>query len=115
MVVHTPSKLDALRQSAAERRHAANAGGVPPSVRTAGNAAAAAVDTEGQEDLLGDTVDPADAEAVVHDFDKWDGDSPPGQVVEAKIHAATEQDLGQEHGNVTVSYTHLTLPTILLV
>ena len=45
MVVHTPTKLDALRQTAAERRAAGDAGTVPPSVAAA--AAAAAVDQVG--------------------------------------------------------------------
>ena len=103
MVVHTPSKLEVLRQTAAERR----AAGVPPSVQAAG-AAAAAADTQavsagalGQTvapPLLGNLLDPQ--EPVRHDFDLWDGNNPPGfnagrQIeVQAEVNgAATELSL----------------------
>ena len=105
MVVHTPSKLEVLRQTAAERR----AAGVPPSVQAAGAAAAAdtqavsagALGTEAGQTvtppLLGNLLDPQ--EPVRHDFDLWDGNNPPGfnagrQIeVQAEINgAATERE-----------------------
>ena len=100
-MVHTPSKLDALRQSAAERRHAANASGsVPPSVLASATNTPVGAVNEG--DLLGGQVDAVHSE-VVHDFDAWDGDNPPGtrHVVAADVHGSSGQDLDQEHSNVT--------------
>ena len=90
MVVHTPSKLDTLRQAAAERR-AASAADVPPSVAAAAAAAPGAVapappSVDG--DLLGGlTDDHAGAEAQTqHDFEAWDGDIPPALRTNATVH-----------------------------
>ena len=86
MVVHTPNKLDSLRQAAAARRAHGDAGNVPPSVRAAGLdqnvTVRPAVDAA---PLLGDFLDPVDPVDPVrhadhpqaHAFDLWDGDIPP--------------------------------------
>ena len=73
----TPSKLDALRQTAAERRAAS---GVPASV----SAAAAAVDGDASiNDLF---------EERQHDFDAWVGDNPPGSNVETRTDTQAETE-----------------------
>ena len=101
MVVHTPTKLDSLRQAAAERR-AANypTPDVPPSVLAAGTGAQDPV-----APLLDAAVDPADGGGERHDFDAWNGDLPPGSSIEvqADLHAAGDEE--EEHGthdNITV-------------
>ena len=80
MVIHTPTKLQALRQQAAAR-------GVPPSVQAAAAAAvgdgASDLPQTGAKPLLGDLLatddqEPVSREPVHHDFDTWDGDVPPG-------------------------------------
>ena len=101
MVVHTPTKLEVLRQTAAERRAAAD-GDVPPSV-----AAAAAVSIEDTETVdaavgavdeeVGGVDRPAD-DPLAHEFAAWNGNVPPGIEVDAVVHAATGQE---QHVNVT--------------
>ena len=108
MVVHTPTKLDALRQTAAERRAA---GDVPPSVAAADATAAAAATTAGGAVATGDPLTPADEHredlgqerAVEHDFDAWNGDNPPGtSSIDAQVHATIEDKEDDEvHDNVT--------------
>ena len=104
MVVHTPSKLDVLRQEAAARRRVSIE--VPPSVRAAGATAGevdAAIAAAGPS--VGDLLLPeqpvvqpaAQPAAEQHDFDLWDGDTPPGLNIQAQVHAAE----GQGHVNVT--------------
>ena len=101
MVVHTPSKLDVLRQTAAERR-AADAG-VPPSVAAAAAAAAATspdatsppvqtTDAGGATagDLLGGLAT-VGAE-VHHDFDAWDGNTPPALEPNAGLQPGTRKE-----------------------
>ena len=96
MVLRTPTKLDELRQVAAERRSASD---VPASVLAAGTqatpapAVAADLAAEGGElrDLFGDMQQH-------HDFDAWDGDTPPGAKIQAEVHAETE------HANVTTRH-----------
>ena len=85
MVVHTPSKLEVLRQTAAERRAAA-ADDVPASVRAAAPAAPA-------------QALPAD-HPEANEFDIWNGDTPPGLEIQAEIHPA----LG-DHSNITTRRT----------
>ena len=101
MVVHTPSKLDALRQTAANRR-----AGVPQSVLDAARDpvgepqdALAAPDAPGAQAaasnaaLLGDLLHQDDDAAIVHDFDTWDGNNPPGsQTAQVEINAVREDD-----------------------
>ena len=88
MVVHTPSKLETLRQTAANRR-----AGVPPSVQqaaleAAGDAQVPAPGATPVGDLLHqDTVTDAD---TLHDFDLWDGDDP--QRTTAQVHSAREDE-----------------------
>ena len=101
MVVHTPTKLEVLRQTAAERRAAAD-GDVPPSV-----AAAAAISIEDTETVdgavgavdeeVGGVDRPAD-DPLAHEFAAWNGNVPPGIEVDAVVHAATGQE---QHVNVT--------------
>ena len=107
MVVHTPTKLEALRQSAAERRAAASESEVPPSVAAAAAAAAAAntadgaVDTVAVEVRQDPSVDDLLSGGITHDFDAWDGDLPPGArtgITRAEVHGSAIED---EHANVT--------------
>ena len=99
MVVHTPSKLEVLRQTAAERRAAAD---VPPSVAAAVAAASTqeTAPTDHSGDLLGNLQEEAAGggieDTAVHDFDAWDGDLPPG-TVRAEIHTSGTEG----HVNVT--------------
>ena len=91
MVVHTPSKLEVLRQTAAQRRTsgASDNPDVPPSVLAANTATAPpAVRTE---DLLGGEI--VDTE---HDFDAWDGGHPPGSRIQVDVHESE-----MESSNVT--------------
>ena len=115
----TPSKLDGLRQVAASRRSDTGIGtgaGVPPSVLAAGldaDAGAASVDP-----LVGDLLQPrATSDDIVHDFDLWDGDIPPGagagagavarSSIEADVHAGGEDG---EHVNVTTRRVKVSVP-----
>ena len=90
MVVHTPSKLDVLRQTAAERR--SNTQEVPPSVIAANaNVNADAGDATQPLVNLADPVRRAD-DPLANDFDVWHGDAPPGtlQQTSASVHAESE-------------------------
>ena len=106
MVVHTPTKLEVLRQTAAERR-AASEGEVPPSVAAAAAAAAAdagAPTTEDQAalqaDLLDDRMDrPAD-DPLSLEFAAWNGVAPPGSQIETQAEIETERGQGI-NSNVT--------------
>ena len=131
MVVHTPSKLDILRQTAAAtaagRRAidgAEDAGDVPPSVLAAAQGATGVVDGETQataafdgSEVAGD-VPPsvlaaaqaqgaaggsqvAAATPVEHDFDAWNGDVPPGAQTE-RVDAEREKETEHINANVTV-------------
>ena len=105
MVVHTPSKLDVLRQTAAERR-AASDDAVPPAVAAA---AAAALETgtvagtaslgTGGDAAAGGFELPAD-DPLSHEFAAWNGITPPGIEVNAEIHSM-EEIQQEEHVNVT--------------
>ena len=108
--MHTPSKLDTLRQAAAERR-AAGTAGVPPSVLAAAQATEASSSTSDptvSAPLLGDLLTPAPASQERHDFDIWDGVNPPGLhpgaasiETQADVHRSGEEEESQ-HDNVTV-------------
>ena len=127
MVVHTPSKLDILRQTAAERRAAED--GVPPSVAAAAAAAgisvgdernpavasgldaaadAAAVAAADADRFLGavggaDPVVPAARAAddpLAHEFDAWNGDLPPG-ILPPQLDGQPEVKDGKVNANVT--------------
>ena len=95
MVVHTPSKLDVLRQTAAERRAANGDGTVPPSVAAA--AASGTVDTA-------TAAAPAPVGAVGDlmggDFAQWTDTVQPSIEVDAEVHE-NEQDREQINSNVT--------------
>ena len=82
MVVHTPTKLEALRQTAAERR-AANDGSVPPSVAAAAAAA---------------TAETASGTPVVDEDGTQVGGVPPSIEVEAEVHEREQEHI---HSNVT--------------
>ena len=113
MVVHTPTKLEVLRRTAADRR----ASTVPPSVAAAAAAAAAGVadaagaagaTTPPDGDLLGglDQEDPREQPAcpaddpLAHEFDAWNGVHPPGIEVRDSV-AAAGAGREEEHVNVT--------------
>ena len=118
MVVHSPSKLDLLRQTAAERRAADE---VPPSVRAAALDAAAgdaAVTPAAVDQLADGVVDGADQlvdgaapglelggavgganvadeeDVLTQDFAEWNGNHPPG--------TGPGSATGGENVNVTV-------------
>ena len=105
MVVHTPTKLDALRQTA-ERRAAGQqgSGDVPPSVLAAAQDAAGDIEPvlEGAG-VVGDAADLLDAASltdaaqVEHDFAAWDGVNPPG------TRASIEDAETEEHIEVDVN------------
>ena len=97
MVVHTPTKLEALRQSAAVRRAAAAE--VPPSVLAAAQDAGV-TDAPGQDLVAGGLVS---EDPVEHDFDLWSGDVPPGaRGIEAQVEVhQSEATETEEHANVT--------------
>ena len=99
MVVHTPTKLEVLRQTAAERRAANGDGAVPPSVVAAADAAAGAPAAVG--DLMGDPADttPLANNSLTQDFAAWNGNVPPGIEVDAEVHERDQEQ--QINSNVT--------------
>ena len=76
MVVHTPSKLEVLRQTAAQRR-AGTDGDVPPSVAAATAAAAASATAQTSAAADGDFLGGFDTEEADQDFAAWNGVNPP--------------------------------------
>ena len=95
MVVHTPTKLDVLRQTAAERRAANGDGTVPPSVAAA--AASGTVETTAVAAPAPDTVV---GDLMGEDFAPWTGNVPPGIEVDAEVHDH-EKNQEQINSNVT--------------
>ena len=110
MVVHTPSKLEVLRQTAAQRRAAdatgtSDAPDVPPSVLAAN--ADAVTPVEHTEDLLAGEIGD---DTEHHDFDVWDGENPPGVTARADVHnAETERrNVTTRRANGPVRFNDLT-------
>ena len=104
MVVHTPSKLEVLRQTAAQRRtELEGAGNVPPSVAAAAAAAAESESTSQTETATdGDLLGGLDAGDTLHDFAACNGDRPPPETVQAEVHAGDREERDNyEHANVT--------------
>ena len=107
MVVHTPTKLEVLRQTAAERRAANGDGAVPPSVAAAADAAARSVGdaaTASTPAVVGDLMGDPDADLpadhpLAQDFAAWNGNVPPGIEVRAEVHERGQEQ--QVNSNVT--------------